>query len=310
MKKSFILKDMKITPADDKSANVIIFIKPDDIEKKFLIDECLIDEHTLNSSLDPDELSRLEIEPGHVAIIFKRPKNYSGQDNLVFKVCSSGMFFYKDRLIMIMDEEIPIFSLKIFSKVTSITDAFLKILYSSVFHYLEHLRVINMISDEIEKKINTSFENKHLISLFAIEKSLVYYLNSINANKVLMEKIKLNAVKLNLGSDEIEFLDDIIIENDQCYKQAEIYSNILVGLGDARASIVNNNLNIHMKRLTIITIIFMPLNLISGIGGMSEFSMMTSRFPWPVSYLGFLMLLMMIAYFTYIVIKRMEKNKK
>ena len=45
-----------------------------------------LDEHTLASALDPDELARLEFEPDHVAIIFKRPRNYSSEDSFVFRV--------------------------------------------------------------------------------------------------------------------------------------------------------------------------------------------------------------------------------
>ena len=55
--------------------------------------------------------------------------------------------------------------------------------------------------------------------------------------------------------EQIELLDDLMIENKQCYRQAEIYSNILASLMDARASIVSNNINVLMKTLNIIIII-------------------------------------------------------
>ena len=307
MRKDFCVIDGKIaTAADRQHSQVILFVQPDEHEKKFLIEENGIDEHTLNSALDPDELSRLEIEPDHVAMIYKRPKNYSAKDKLMFKVASTGLFMFKNRIIIVMDEEIPLFNIKQFQKVQSINDLMLKLVYGSIYHFLEHLKIINFISDELEQKINLSFENKYLINLFAIEKSLVYYLNSINSNKALIDKLKLSAGKIGLNQDETEFLDDIFIENDQCYKQAEIYSNILAGMSDARASIVSNNLNILMKRLTVITIVFMPLNVLSGIGGMSEFSMMTQGIPWPLSYSIFLVALILIAYVTYLIVQRIE----
>ncbi|HPC37041.1 MAG TPA: CorA family divalent cation transporter, partial [Candidatus Marinimicrobia bacterium] len=64
-------------------------------------------------------------------------------------------------------------------------------------------------------------------------------------------------------------LDDIIIENTQCVKQAEIQSNVLASLMDARASIVSNNLNVLMKTLTIITIGIMVPTLIVSIFSMN-----------------------------------------
>ena len=112
---------------------------------------------------------------------------------------------------------------------------------------MEHLKIINNIAEEIENKINKAMENKYLINLFALQKSLVYYQNAITSNGVLLAKLKNNVVKLGFNQEELELLDDILIENDQCYRQAEVYSNILASLMDARASIVSNNLNILMK---------------------------------------------------------------
>ena len=122
-----------------------------------------------------------------------------------------------------------------------------------------------MISDEIEQKINTAMENKYLINQFTLGKSLVFYQNAINSNGALLEKMKINAAKINFNIEELELLDDITVENNQCYKQAEIYSNILASLMDARASIISNNLNVLMKTLNIITIaIMVPTFVVSA----------------------------------------------
>jgi magnesium transporter len=96
----------------------------------------------------------------------------------------------------------------------------------------------------------------------------VYYLNSITSNGALIDKLKLNASRIGFNPTELEFLDDITIENNQCTKQAEISSNILASLMDARASIVSNNLNVLMKTLNIITICIMVPTLV-----VSSFSM-------------------------------------
>lgn len=265
MLKRYSIESNKIVETDSGQHQLLVYINPDENEKHYLINEHTIDEHTLNSAVDPDELSRLEFEPNHVALIYKRPKNYSGKDGLVFKVSSAGLFLFKDKLIVILPEDIPLFDGKPFVKVSSINEVMIKLIYRSIFHFLEHLRIINMISDELEKKINTSMENSYLINLFTLEKSLVYYLNSINSNGVLIDKLKLAGNKMGLSTDEFDFLDDMNIENNQCYRQAEIYSNILASLMDARASIVGNNLNVLMKTLNIITIaIMVPTFVVSA----------------------------------------------
>ncbi len=265
MLKHFEIRENKILPSENPESEILLCCAPDENEKKLLVDKFQVDEHTLNSALDPDELSRIEFEPEHTAIIYKRPKNYSGKDQLLFRVSSAGLFLFSNKLIVVMAEEITIFEGKHFSRVNSITDVMLKVIYRSIFHYLEHLRVINEISDELESKVNASMDNRYIINLFALEKSLVYYLNSINSNGVLIEKLKNYHTKMNFNQDELEFLDDMLIENTQCFKQAEIYSNILASLMDARASIVGNNLNVIMKTLTIITIgIMVPTFVVSA----------------------------------------------
>ena len=261
----FEIKNNKVQPSENPESQILVCYSPDDNEKKMLLDKFNIDEHTLISALDPDELSRIEFEPDHVAIIYKRPKNYSGKDQLLFRVASGGLFLFSNKLIAVLGEEIPLFDGKQFTRVSSLSDVMLKMIYRSIFHYLEHLRVINMISDELETKVNASMDNRYIINLFALEKSLVYYLNSINSNGVLIEKLKNYHAKMNFSQDEVEFLDDMLVENSQCFKQAEIYSNILASLMDARASIVGNNLNVIMKTLTIITIaIMVPTFVVSA----------------------------------------------
>jgi magnesium transporter len=128
-----------------------------------------------------------------------------------------------------------------------------------------------MISDQVEAKISRSMENKHLLSMFTLEKSLVYYLNALNANGAVIEKLRKNAPRAGFSREQQEVLEDLAIENQQCYRQAEIYSNILSSLMDARASIVSNNLNQLIKVLTIITIAIMLPTLV-----VSAFSMNVS----------------------------------
>ncbi|HQC63117.1 MAG TPA: magnesium transporter CorA family protein [Candidatus Marinimicrobia bacterium] len=261
--------DKRIVPNGGEDASILVFINPDEAEKRMLVDQFMIDEHTLNSALDPDELSRLEYEPNHIAFIFKRPRSITAKENILFKVTSTGVFLFKDQIIIVASEDIPIFEGKIFNRVNSNQDILLKLILRAIYHFLEHLKAINMVTDEFQEKINTSLENKYLIDLFSLAKSLVYYLNAINSNGVLLEKLKINTVKIGFSQEECELLDDIIIENTQCVKQAEIQSNVLASLMDARASIVSNNLNVLMKTLTIITIGIMVPTLIVSIFSMN-----------------------------------------
>src|SRR5512136_738697 len=141
MLKQMRIVDGKLVEASNGDAVVHVYVAPDEAERKFLIDHLKIDEHTLNSSLDPDELSRLEFEPEHVAVIFKRPKNYAACDNFLFRVSSLGLFLFKDRLVVLLSEDIPLFEGKPYVRGLSLPKVMLSLIYRSIFHFIEHLKI-------------------------------------------------------------------------------------------------------------------------------------------------------------------------
>ena len=269
MVKHLRLSEGKLVDAEASTAEVVIYIAPDEAERHYLVDGLKLDEHTLNSSLDPDELGRLEFEPEHVAMILKRPRNYSSADNFMFKVASTGVFLFKDRLVIVVSEDNQLFQGKPLIAMRSLQDVIMKIIYRAIYHFEEHLKVINTCSVAIEQEINTAMENKHLLNLFTLEKSLVYYLNAIMSNAAVIEKMRNAAARIGLTAGNLEYLEDIMIENNECHEQAHIYSNILASLMDARASIVANNLNVLMKTLNIVMIALMLPTLVVSIFSMN-----------------------------------------
>lgn len=307
MHKKFRIQDGRVVESADDGAPILVFRSIDDDERRYLIDTLKIDEHTLGSALDPEEVGRIEFEPEHAAIIFKRPKRYTAEDNFLFKVTTSAFFVFSDRLIVVGDEEIAPFESRYFNRVNSIMDVFLRLMYQSIMHFIEHLKVMNTICDELEAKVNKAMENRHLYHMFTIEKGLVYYLNAIRSNGRVLDKLKASASKLTLTPESVEYLDDLIIENIQCAEQANNYAQVLASLMDARASLVSNNLNVMMKNLNAIVIAVAIPSFFAGMGGMSEFSMITGPERWLVAYPLFFSVMVGIGLGTYLVIKRIEK---
>ena len=78
---------------------------------------------------------------------------------------------------------------------------------------------------------------------------------------------------------------------------------------DAAIGFINVNQNKDIKRLTIISVVFMPLNVLAGIGGMSEFTMMTEGVSWPLAYSMFTMGLVVIGFLTFIGLRFFENRK-
>ena len=269
MLKKYNIVNRRLAEVDESTAQVFVYTNPTVEEQRFLVESYQIDEHTLASALDPDEQPRLEFEPEHIVMIYKRPKNYSGKDQLEFKVASVGMFLFEDKLVVVLAEDIPLFVGKRFAVVSSIKEVFLKLVYNSISHYVEHLRIIHMISEEIEDKMTESMDNTYLLNLFSLEKSLVYYAEAITSNGFVFEKTRNLSARIGFDEKDQEMLDDIIVDNMQCKTQADIYSNILAQLLGARASIVSNNLNLLIKKLNVVTIWMMVPTLVVSAYGMN-----------------------------------------
>lgn len=70
----------------------------------------------------------------------------------------------------------------------------------------------------------------------------------------------------------------------------------------------SNRTNASVRRLTFITTIFMPMTLLSGIGGMSEWSMMTGPDNWRIAYPLFLLAMVIIGSLSYLLLKRIVKH--
>jgi len=307
MIKRFSLIEGALAARDAPDAPVQLYLNPDPAERAGLRSEFRFDDHTLSSALDPDEVARLELEPNRLLLIWKRPKNYSGAASFFFDVASLGLLLLPERLIVIAAEEISLTGTgaRPAGVLRTPLDVLLALLSSTIHHYLEHLKVIKMIAREVQQKINTSMENEHLIQMFNLSESLIYYLNAINANGAVLTRLRSYAERDQLPLPALALIDDLIIENNQCFKQAEIYSNVLSGLMDARGSLVNNNMNMLLRNLTIINVVFLPLNLIAGIGGMSEFSMMTRGLGWRLAYGLLCIAMVLVGWLTAVLLKRM-----
>ena len=144
--------------------------------------------------------------------------------------------------------------LKIFEKITQT--------------FLEYLKEINQRRNLMEQKLYASNRNEELLELMKIQKSMVYFVTALRSNEMLLLKMARTNF-LGLTEEEKEFLDDLAVDMSQALEMANIYTNILSSTLDAFASIINNNMNNVLKRLTSITIILSLPALVTGIYGMN-----------------------------------------
>ena len=144
----------------------------------------------------------------------------------------------------------------------------LNIIYQLSKEFIYTLKKIDEKTKDIEESMHNSMKNKELFELMDLSKSLVYFANALNSNKVVLQRL-LKSPRYKKFEDDMELMEDTEIELNQAIEMCSIYRGILNAMMDANASIINNNLNNVMKTLTTITIVISIPTLISGIFGMN-----------------------------------------
>jgi magnesium transporter len=231
----------------------------------------------LTDSLDVDERSRYEKEDDVRLILVNTAilNEAESENDAVYITAPIGIILTTDHVITISAYETPVLEMFIEGKVKNFDPSddklfVLQILEQNVYRFLNCLKKLNLKRNLIEQELLDSSRNKELKQLLSIEKSLVYFVNSLSSNELLKMKMK-RSDYLKVGQDEEknDLFEDILIDNSQALEMANIYTNILNGTMDAYGSIISNNLNIVMKRLTLITIVLMVPTLFASFYGMN-----------------------------------------
>jgi magnesium transporter len=228
----------------------------------------------LRDSLDIDERPRYELEDEVKFIVIKTPaENNSFNDSDAFYITIPICIILTHNHIVTVNsfdngaikkflntfqkrqpDKRNLMVLKIFEKV--------------VTNFMDYLKEINQRRNILEQKLYDANRNEELLELVRIQKSLVYFVTALRSNELLMMKLERTNF-LALDEDERETLNDLIVDNSQALEMANIYTDILTSTLDAFASIIANNQNEVLKRLTTLTLILTVPTLIASIYGMN-----------------------------------------
>lgn len=302
MIKRYAIQDNRLVEAAQGQA--LVLIEPDASERAMLQEQFMLDDYDFASVLDQEEIPRIDLTNGRLLLIWKTPESLSITESAELGVTVVGLTLLKDRIAFTRATGDLTFTDREYRMVKDVPDVMLAYLLRTVRHFVGHLRVIRQIGEELEKKVTVSMENKHLLQMFSLGESLVYYVDALEGNAAVLGKLRTIGAQCGFQAGHLELLDDIILENAQAARQAGIYMKVLSGLMDARGTIVNNNMNVLLKNLTLINIVFLPLNLIASIGGMSEWSMMTQGLDWRAAYALFSLGMVGLGWLTWIFMKK------
>jgi len=269
----------KLTELESSKAASWVNISPpfNHVELEKIAGEFEVPLDFLTDSLDIDERSRYEREEEVRLIVVNTPilnEREEGNEGTYVTV-PIGIILTLDEIITITSHANPVLELFLAGKVKNFdpsndTQFVLQIFEQNVYRFLSCLKKLNLKRNLVEKELYDSSRNSDLRQLLQIEKSLVYFVNSLSSNELLKMKMKRSDfLKIRVNEDQTDLFEDIIIDNSQALEMANVYTNILNGTMEAYASIISNNLNIVMQRLTLITIILMVPTLVASFYGMN-----------------------------------------
>ena len=253
----------------------INMVSPSEKEINEVCEKTKISDDFIRYALDYEEKARIDIEDdGTILFILDVPVIEKEQDSEIYTTMPVGLIIVRDEYFITVslkkNKIISGLEYSVNKKITTYKKSrfIFQFFYENASVFLKYLKQINKETEVAESILKKTLQNRELLKLLNLEKSLVYFTTSLKANEVVMEKT-LRGKIIKLYEEDEDLLEDAIIENKQAMEMSKIYSDILNGTMDAYASIISNNLNGVMKMLTSITIILAIPTLIASLWGMN-----------------------------------------
>ena len=251
----------------------IDLVNPSDDECEDVAQLSGIPEDMIKAALDEEERARTEFDDGNSMFIVDCPLIVASDDGgdsyttlplsviyndkCIVTVCLKGNTVLKDfitgREEMHTDRPVQFI---------------LKFLLGNAKRFLYCLKQIDRKTRRIQSEMEKTMRNSEIIQLLDLQNSLVYFSTSLNSNERVHEKLfKVEGVATR--EEYLDLYEDVIIEGKQAIETCNIYKNILSVTMDAYGSVISNNANDTMKKLTIITILLAVPTMIAGFWGMN-----------------------------------------
>lgn len=299
------------------------YYKPEIEELHSLVDTMEIHPLSVEDCLDSSQVPKIEHFPGNTFIIFNA---YTYKDKTLY-IDEIDFFIGKNFLITVSginsDDRRPLNNaIKIIENDPSVAKSGPAFLMHVVLDYVvdQKFHAFEALEDELEiaeDLVIDSPDQFQVSELLRLRKDLLNLRKSLFHEREIL--VKICRMDCPFITDKAIFaFRDIYDHLAKFFELSESYREIVTSLMELYTSLLNNLMtkvsnetNTSVRRLTLITTIFMPLTLIASIGGMSEYTMMTGGEPnWKTAYLLLAAGLALIAIINFFLLRRIEAGKK
>lgn len=278
---------------------------PDEDDLNFLTEELGVPSEFLADIADVDERPRTEKEDDWQLTILRIPLE-SNIQGLPYMTVPVGVITGKETTITVCyrkSQLIPDFISHIRRKSISITsqaDFITRMIYSSAVWFLKYLKLIYLEINRAEKELEESVRNEDLMRIMRLQKSLVYFSTSIRGNEAMLGRLR---TATRAGEIDPDLVEDVSIELRQAYNTINIYTDICNSTMDALGSIISNNVNTIMKRMTSLQIVLTIPTMIASFYGMNVDVYIAE---WHYSFIAIMIISVIISAIAFVLFKRIK----
>ena len=230
-----------------------------------------ISKDMLMCSLDEEESARIDNDDGDTLIVLDTP--YLENKEKSFYTTSPFLIAYnRSYYVTIQRHEFELMD-ELFKRVRVIEPhkhvrLTLNFVYRLATLFITYLKRINSYTESLETSLKKSTRNEEVLALMDTNKSLIYFSTALNANNGVLTKLTKSQTYKKFEGD-FDLMEDAQVEMAQAIEMCTISRNVLASMMEAFSSIINNNMNVVMKTLAIITLVLSIPTLISSFLGMN-----------------------------------------
>lgn len=266
-------EDMKLVRAE-RFENLcwVDMVNPTDDEVDDIVEATGVSEDMIMAALDEEEPARTEFDEGNSMFVVDCPIIEESESGDTYSTLPLAIIYNKKCIITVCLKGNPVLKDFITGRIKVFCDkpvAFiLNFMYGNAKRFLYCLKQIDRKAHRVQAELGRTLKNEEILQLLELENSLVYFSTSLNSNYKVHEKLsKVEAVATR--EDYQDLFDDMVIESSQAIEMCKIYKDILSVSMDAYGSVISNNANDTMKKLTVITILLAIPTMIAGFWGMN-----------------------------------------
>lgn len=269
-----------VSGGDNKLAQVQAFeqlcwvdmVNPTDDEVDDVVEVTGVSEDMIKAALDEEEPARTEFDEDNSMFVVDCPIIEESESGDTYSTLPLAIIYNKKCIITVCLKGNPVLKDFITGRIKVFCDkpvAFiLNFMYGNAKRFLYCLKQIDRKAHRVQAELGRTLKNEEILQLLELENSLVYFSTSLNSNYKVHEKLsKVEAVATR--EDYQDLFDDMVIESSQAIEMCKIYKDILSVSMDAYGSVISNNANDTMKKLTVITILLAIPTMIAGFWGMN-----------------------------------------